>query len=204
MPLTPFAGMVDSALRFKRLPQLWLAIGRTTPWADEAHPPDENDFKKNPSFINMVQPDELIGLKRVEVAQLCVPDIDGEVRYRTPGGGIQRYKLLDDVEAMDKLARWVYVRASLDYVERNSAGDGIIGFVTYRQTAIMSDIRPLAPYREEVVLSPDQVEKWPDDHPVERLRGKVKGQMVFLANHPPRVRDATLRDITEIVREFRG
>lgn len=196
--------MVDAALRFKRLPQLWLAVGRTTPWADEIHPPNENDFRVNPSFINMVQPDEIIGFKRVEVAQLCVPDVDGEVRYKTPGGEIQRYKLIDDVEAMDRVARWVYVRASLDYVERNSAGDGIIGFVTYRQTAIMSDIKPLTPYKDEVVLSPNHVEVYPADYPVERLRGKVKGQMVFLANHTPRVRDATLRDITEIVREFKG
>ena len=199
MPITPFSGMVDAALRFKRLPQLWLAIGRTTPWVDEAHPPNENDFQANPAFINMVQPDELIGFKRIEVAQLCVPDANGEVRYRS-----QRYKLIDDIEAMDRMARWVYVRASLDYVERNTAGDGVIGFVTYRQTAIMSDIKPLAPYVDEVVLSPNQVETYPLDYPIARLAGKVKGQMVFLANHPPRVRDATLRDITEIVREFRG
>lgn len=199
MPITPYSGMVDAAIRFKNLPQLWLAIGRTTPWVDETQPPNENDFQNHPEFLSYVQPDELIGLKRIEVAQLCVPDTNGEVRYRN-----QRYKLIDDIEAMDRQARWVYIRASLDYVEKNTAGVGIIGFVTYRQTAIMSDIKPLTPYKDETVLAPDQVEVYPADYPIARLRGKVKGRMVFLANHTPRERDGAQRDITEIVREFRG
>lgn len=204
MPIVPYTGMVDSAIRFKSQPALWVAIGRTTPWINEAKPPNENDFNTYPQFINMHQPDELIGFKRIEVAQLCVPDIDGEVRYKAPGGQIQRFKLIDDTEALDLMARWVYIRASFDYVERNSAGEGIIGFVTYRQTAIFSDLKVLKPYQEEIAVSPSQVETYPPDYPVERLRNKVKGRMVYYCNHHARERDVTMRDIIEIVREFRG
>lgn len=201
MPIIPFSGMVESAIRFMNQPPLWFCIGRTTPWPDENNPPNENDFSANPQYLDYLNPEELIGFKRVEVTQLCVPDVNGEVKYKT-----QRYKLIDTQDAVEYQARWLYIRATLDYIERNSANQSVIGLVTYRQTCLMSGIVPLDPYKDEVVLTPNQVQRYPttDLRVPERLRGTVKGRLVYLQNHKPRERFGTMRDIFELVREFRG
>jgi hypothetical protein len=185
MPVTPYTGMVDSAIRFKSLPSLWLCIGRSTPWTDENAPPDENDFDNFPEYLSMTMPEEPIALKRIDFAGLCVPDIDGDIKYQN-----QRYKYVPDVDAVSLLARWVYVRASLDYYERNSAGAIVIGQTTYRQACLISGLVPLPPYKEENVLAPNQVASW--------------GRLVCVVNMPPRDRDPKMRDVIQFLREFRG
>lgn len=185
MPITPYVGMVDSAIRFKSNPTLWVSIGRTTPWEDENTPPDENDFNENPEYLNMVTPDEPIAFKRIDFAGLVVPDANGDIVYQQ-----QRYSYVPDAEAITRLARWVFVRASLDYLERNSAGTVIVGETTYRQVCLLSGLVPKDPYVEENVLTPAQVDSI--------------GRVVVVANIPPRLRDPRMRDVIKFIREFRG
>jgi hypothetical protein len=209
--------MVDSAIRFKNNPVQWIAICRSTPWyysldqgiswfyydvtnplseedlthaqfRDEPGPPNENNFGDYPQFLNLSAPQQPLGYKKVEVMQLCVPDVTGEVRYRQ-----QRYRLVDDEEASTPgvMARWCYIRASIDHIERNSAGeDVILDNITFRQILLLSDLVPVAAYKDETVLKPNQVDK--------------PGRITYIANIPPRVRDRDRRDIIEIVREFKG
>jgi len=177
--------MVDSAMRFKGSPSLWICIGRTTPWEDENSPPDENDFEGHPEYLNMTTPEEPIALKRIDFAGLAVPDATGEIRYNTT-----RYSYVPDTEAVERLARWVYIRASLDYYERNSAGSLIIGTTTYRQATLLSGVVPKAPYRNESVLSVEHVLSF--------------GRIVLVTNFPPRDRDPKMRDVLQFVRECRG
>lgn len=185
MPITPYVGMVDSAIRFKSSPTLWVCIGRSTPWEDENAPPDENDFENHPEYLNITMPEEPIALKRIDFAGLAVPDANGDIRYHD-----QRYSYVPDADAISLLARWVYIRASLDYYERNSAGTIVIGQTTYRQATLLSGIQPLPPYKEENVLAPNQIQDW--------------GRIVCVTNFPPRDRDPKMRDVLEFIREFRG
>ena len=185
-PITPYVGAVDTAIRFKLdPPSMWVCLGRTTPWEDENNPPDPSDYLNNPQFINMIVPEEPIVLKRVDFIGLCVPDSRGPILYND-----QRYRPVPDSQAVDLLARWVYIRASLDYFERSSTGAIVLGATQFRQVTILSGVTPLPPYKQEIILNPSQVQDW--------------GRMVFVANLPPRDRDPKMRDVLQWVREFRG
>lgn len=201
MPITPYSGMCEAAIRFMNQPPLWFVIGRTTAWPNESVPPNENDFTTYPQYMDYVEPEEIIGFKRVEVTQLCVPDITGEVKFRN-----QNYKLVDTADAVALGARWLYIRATLDYFEKNSAQQTVIGQVTYRQSCLMSGITPLAPYTNEIVLTPTQVMRYPTNDATipANLRGRTMGRLVYFSNHTARTRDGAMRDIFELVREFRG
>lgn len=185
MPICPYVGMVDTAIRFKSAPSLWVCVGRTTPWEDDNAPPDENDVEAFPEYLNMVAPEEPIALKRIDFAGLVVPDANGDIRHQH-----QRYSYVPDDQAIALLARWVYVRVSLDYFERNSVGTIILGKTKYRQATLLSGVKPLRQYKEENVLSPEQVDVW--------------GRVTCVVNFPPRDRDPKKRDVLDFIREFRG
>ena len=186
MPITPYVGMVDAALRFKSgTPPVWLCIGRYTPWDDENAPPNENDFTHHPEYLDVTVPEEPIALKRVDFMGLCVPDANGDIRYLQ-----QRYSYVSDTSAVSLLARWCYIRASLNYYEKNSAGNVVIGSATYRQATLLSGVVSLPAFKNESVLAPSQVQSY--------------GRIVCVTNFSPRERDPKMRDVLEFVREFRG
>jgi len=152
---------------------------------DDNNPPDVNDTINNPHYVNMTMPDQPLALKLVDFAGLVVPDANGEIIYLT-----QRYTYVPNSEAVSLLARWAYVRASLNYYETNSVGTVIVGTITYRQATLLSGVIPLAPYAQESILAPSQVQDW--------------GRVVGVQNFSPRTRDPKMRDVIEFVREFRG
>jgi hypothetical protein len=184
--ITPYVGMVDLAIRFKSNPLLWLCIGRTTPWPDENAPPDVTDTVTYPQYLNMTVPEEPIALKKIDFAGLCVPDANGQIRYQN-----QRFSYVPDVNAVSLLARWVYVRASLDYIETNSVGTVIVGSdIAYRQASLLSGVVPQAPYANESTILASQVQDF--------------GRVVCVTNFPPRQRNPRKRDVLEFIREMRG
>lgn len=197
MPITPFSGMVDSAIKFQRDPNLWVVPCLIDwPVGAEDPPPDENyisipsthEVEIDGNMVTVAGPPGAIGFKRIDETRLCVPDAAGEVRYRT-----QRYRLINtEEEAYTKVARWVYVRASLNYYEHNTRGEGIIGNVSFNQVCLVAGIRALAEFDQETVLRPTEVDV------------NFHGRVVCVANHYLRQRDGAMRDIMEFIREFRA
>lgn len=176
MSIIPYAGMVDGALKLKLDTTLWLGIGRTTAWPNESSPPAEN--------VAAVVLDQPIGYKKVEMTSLVVPDALGSIVFQG-----QNYRLVDDEDGVAEVARYCYIKASLNYQETNVNGN-VVGAVTFRQTALFSGLTSINGLEGETVLTPAQVSS--------------VGRMIFLVNHTPRTRDILMRDIIEILREFKA
>lgn len=176
MAIIPYAGMVDGALKLKQDVSLWLGIGRTSAWANESAPPAEN--------VASSVLDQPIGYKKVEMTSLVVPDALGSIVFQG-----QNYRLVDDEDGVAEIARYCYIKASLNYQESNVNGN-VIGAVTFRQTGLFSGLVPQNGLEGETCLTPAQV--------------TTVGRLVFLVNHTPRTRDVLMRDIIEILREFKA
>lgn len=176
MSLIPYAGMVDGALKLKLDATLWLGIGRTSAWVNESSPPAEN--------VASTVLDQPIGYKKVEMTALVKPDAGGSIVFQG-----QNYSIVADNDAVAQIARYCYIKASLNYQESNSLGN-VIGAVTFRQTGLFSGLVCQSGLEGETVLTPAQVQS--------------VGRLVFLVNHTPRTRDVLMRDIIEILREFKA
>lgn len=176
MSIIPYAGMVDGALKLKLDVTLWLGIGRTASWPSESAPPTEN--------VASTVLDQPIGYKKVEMTSLVVPDVAGTIVFQG-----QNYRIVADADGVSQLARYCYLKASLNYQETNSLGN-VIGAVTFRQTGIFSGLVPQTGLEGETVLTPNQVSS--------------VGRLIFLVNHTPRTRDVLMRDIVEVLREFKA
>ena len=169
MSLVPYAGMVDAALKLKNDLNLWVAIGQTTAWANEAAPPAED--------INAQTVSGVVVYKRVETTSVCVPDLNGLVVFQT-----QKYTLIQDINALSAVARYTYLKTSLNYTE--------VPVVTFRQVGVFSGLVPSAGFTTADILLPTQIVS--------------PGRLLFVANDIPRVRSINTRDIIEIIREFKS
>ena len=177
--------MVDQALRFKAAPALWLCIAKTSPWPDDNNPPNENDIVNNPQFINMTSITEPIAFKRVDEVDICVPDAMGSIKFQNTS-----YTPVAPGTEISQLARWVNVRASINYTEKDSHGTVIIGNVTYRQYVLLSGLVAVSGFENENVLAPAHVASI--------------GGIVLVNNLIPHTHSTAIREVINFVRECRG
>lgn len=183
--ITTYAGMVDTAMRLEHGPILWLCIAQSSPWPDDNNPPDPSNFAVNPEYINMTSIPQPIAMKRVDQTCLCVPNLYGSINY-----GGQNYEPVPDDQALIQVARWVNIRASLNYAEMNSQGQEIIGNVTYRQYLLLSGLEAIEGYDQEDVLLPSQV--------------STIGNIIFVANFIPHYHSTVVREVVNFVKEILG
>lgn len=123
LPITTIAGHVSRAISFFELPNIYFALGRTSPWEGET----EEDFSAPLPSVEAKNLDELIGMKRVDVKSLVVPDDDGTVVYRD-----QTWRKVSAEEAIELGAHWVYIEASILYDD--------LPAVAYRQIGVFSRV----------------------------------------------------------------
>lgn len=123
LPITTIAGHTSRAISFFELSSVYFALGRTSPWENENEP----DFSAPLPSTLATELDELIGMKKVDVKSLVIPDDEGTVVYRD-----QTWRKVSVEEAMRLGAHWVYIEASILYDELPSAA--------YRQIGVFSRV----------------------------------------------------------------
>lgn len=113
------AGMrAFQALHLVRTDNIWIGIGKPTPW-------NESDSVPEVSGSSLLA--EPIGYKKAEKVRFVVPDPEGDIIQFE-----QRWKIISEEEAMSGLVRWVYVAAWITGTE--------LPAVSYRQSAIVTDL----------------------------------------------------------------
>lgn len=131
-----YEGCIESALDLKEK-ALWIAFaGITTPWPDDDNPPTPG-----PGETDVTEP--LVYVKAA-VKQIVKPVTQGaweaipaDQRVPLPLNGIY-YAYVDDADAYDEYARWIYVRGSL-----NPAASGH-PTGTFRMVRVLSGLTPAA------------------------------------------------------------
>lgn len=124
LPVTTTVGHVSRAISFFELPNVYFALGKTSPWDGET----EEDFSAPLPSVEAKNLEELIGMKRVDVKSLVYPDEEGTVIYRD-----QTWRKISAEEAIELGAHWVYIEASILYDELPAAA--------YRQIGVFSRVK---------------------------------------------------------------
>ena len=147
LPITTTMGHVSRAILFQQLPYIYFGLGRSTPWEGETEAAENNeDFSAPLPSVDAQTLDELIGMKRVDVKALVVPDEDGTVVYRD-----RTWRKISPAEAIQLKAHWVYIEASIYYDELPARA--------YRQIGVYSMVTLKEGVAENSsVLLPDDIE----------------------------------------------
>lgn len=126
LPIVPYSGHCGRALSFFDLDEVFFALGRTTPWAedettnDQFVPPEPDDMAK--------ELDELIGMKAATRKLLVMPDDNGDIEYRD-----SRWKYVTKEEAIANNCRWVLIETTIYYDE--------LPTTDYRQIGVFSRVQ---------------------------------------------------------------
>jgi len=128
-------GHVRRAYEFYNRSNIYVGIGRTTPWVDENIPPiptgDETAVV------------EIFGYKNLHSKMYVVPDPEGELSYRGQG-----WREVQPENIYDEGAKWVLVKFFLEFDE--------LPLIGYRQIGIYTGLEKL-PGVSDGPLVPEQV-----------------------------------------------
>lgn len=142
LPITPIIGHVSRAISFYELPNLYLGLGKTSPFPGEK----EKYFVCPPPDVNARTLDELIGLKKIEVKSLVYPDDNGTLMYKD-----RNWKKISVDDAIRLGGRWVYLEVTINYDELPAVG--------YRQVGIFSRVKPNEGLpQSKTILKPDEIQ----------------------------------------------
>lgn len=145
--VTTYGGRVKKALAMKNGDQLWMAIGRTTPWANETSPPSPTPGSTDiEEAICFVQPSQVSLCK--EVDETTYNGLPSDQRATIAG---LFFEFVADVDAYTENARFLYIRGIFD----PSLGHPVDVF---RQVGVFSGLIPAAGYEAATYLSPDNVD----------------------------------------------
>lgn len=142
LPITTTVGHVSRAISFFELKNIYLGLGRTSPWTGET----EKNFSAPLPSVSATKLDELIGMKRIDVKSLVYPDDEGTIVYRD-----KTWRKLSVEDAIKYGAHWVYLECSINYDEFSA--------VAYRQIGIFSRVTlksGVAPYKS--IVLPNEIE----------------------------------------------
>ena len=141
MAVTLLAGHVSRALDFYNKSDIYLGLGKTTPWEEgESNPPTP---------LNTDSLVEIAGYKKVESKFLVIPDDTGtgELSYQN-----RRWKIVPYDQAIAKGARWVYISTYIAYNEFPTD-------LVYRQIGVFTGLKVKSSVTSSsFALTPDQVE----------------------------------------------
>lgn len=142
LPITTTIGHVSRAISFYELPNVYFAIGRTSPWEGET----EADFSAPLPSAEATKLDELIGMMKLSVKSLVVPDDEGSVVYRD-----QIWRKVSPEEALKLKSHWVYIEASALYND--------LPAVAYRQIGVFSRVKLASGVSaSKTILLPEDIE----------------------------------------------
>lgn len=147
LPITTIAGHVSRAILFQQMPYIYFGLGRTSPWDGELEAAENGeDFSAPLPSVETTKFDELIGMKRVNVKALVVPDDEGSVVYRD-----RAWRRVSADEAITLGAHWVYLETSIYYDE--------LPVSAYRQIGVFSmvKLKEGVPENKEI-LFPEDIE----------------------------------------------
>ncbi len=133
--------LVRDALRFFSEPEIFMVIGRVTPWQDEAIPPAAD--------MNATTIEEIVAYKKVTDKQLVIPTTDTTGNIITWRGG--NYKIVPTENAMTEGAHWVYIKAEIAFEE--------LPATTFRQIGVCTGlVRKGGVDPNKTILSPSDVQ----------------------------------------------
>lgn len=133
---------VNAALQFKdKQASMYIAIGKTSPWTNEASPPEPD-----PDTTAL---QEVIGYKKVNRVSLCRPYTAGdEAQYPKVKYGGEFYSLIPDEKAYQERAYRVYIASDIEGTE--------LPLGTYRQVGIHTGLVPKTGVNKTALL-PNEV-----------------------------------------------
>lgn len=124
---------VSRALDFFVKPNIYVGIGKSTPWNDEDTPPTPTS--------DITELEEIIGYKKVEATYLVIPDeTNGTISYRDT-----KWSVVSQSEAMAKNAKYVYLETSIRYDE--------LPLIAYRQIGLFSGLVPYKGRAHKVTIT---------------------------------------------------
>ncbi len=136
--ITTIGSKVRKATEFINLNNVFMGLGKSTPWEDDDNPPSPERLAKA-----LIEP---IGYKQVTTKVLVVPDTNGE--FVTKDG---KFRQVAFENAYDENACWVYVELDIDYAE--------LPLGWYRQIGLFTGLTRAAGVEPgKVALLPTEVE----------------------------------------------
>lgn len=177
LPITTTSGHVSRAILFQQMPYIYFGLGRPEPWPGETEAAEANEeFSAPLPNVDALTVDSLIGMKKVDVKALVVPDEEGTVVYRD-----RVWRKISAEEAIQKQAHWVYLEASIYYDE--------LPATAYRQIGVYSmvQLKEGVPANQSVLL-PEHIES--------------QGILEILDNRKVVTRNEDSRDTFSIIIEF--
>jgi hypothetical protein len=133
----PVIGNISRAMDFIS-GDLWICIGRTTPWPDENNPPIVS-----PDILDVEEP---VIFKKADVKTFVVEDTTGE--YIVQG---VTYKAVSEEFARNNLVTTILIKATITDTD-------ISDDVTFRQVGLYSKLVPTAGNEGKTLLLPSEVE----------------------------------------------
>lgn len=138
MGLSMYDGAVYRALQFKANSVIWTAIGRTTVWADEQTPPQEDQTDNDI--------EEVIAYSKPYTISMCKTAITGDVTVDGQG-----YEFVADLDALtDQDARFLYMVTEFDPNLGCAYGN-------FRQVAVYVDLVPETGHELDTWINPADV-----------------------------------------------
>ena len=170
--ITTKYGRIHRGIVWKNINSLWVAIGKTSAWSDDANPPAED--------VSTTDISEIKGFKKITNKSMCYPVSTGSGDVTVLG---QDYKFSTDDDAYTNDARFVYLKGTLEGTELVESPT-----YSYRQVAIYSNTKPSAGNETLLLLTPSQVAD--------------NGVLEYYSNEIPVERRSDRNDVFEFILEF--
>lgn len=140
LPILTNASHCARAISFFEQGDIYLGIGKTTPWEGE----NEDGFIPPEPDVNATNLTELIGVKKADRVVMVIPSDNGEIEYST-----QYFKTLTKEEALQQKSRWVLVESTIEFSEMPP--------VSYRQIGIFSRLQANDDLTNKKILLADEI-----------------------------------------------
>jgi len=170
MAVTTYQGRARRGLLHKTNSTYWVAIGRTTAWDNEKNPPDPS-----PTASTIEEP--VVYVTPTQVTLCKVVSTGEDVTHLGT-----KYEFVDDVDAIDEGARFLYMLARFDPTSGQP-------YDTFRQVALFSNLVPATGHESDSWLAPANVSD--------------EGLLEYLDNDVATIMTDTRLEVIEIMIEFR-
>lgn len=152
LAIVKYNSRVKRALQMKQAEDLWIVVGRTSPWADESNPdvplPDDNTVQEPVVAIKAV----VKTLAKSITAEDYALVTDGSAVMVTIGGSLAYLQFVPDASAYTEGARFLFLSVMYDPI--------ILGHPaceTFRVYYVVSGLVPAAGYENASFLEPINV-----------------------------------------------
>lgn len=180
MAVTTLAGHVSRALDFYKKDSIYYVIGHRNEWNKSQDAPDASDDVNDqnpPTPKNTDTIKDIIGYQKVTSKFLVVKDDTGTIQYKN-----QKWKIVQESDAISNGARWVYITTYIDY-------NNLPINLSYRQIGVVTGLSVKSG------VSPTKLSLLPNEI-------GNSGLLEVLDNRTPIYRDADQRERLSLIIEF--